>query len=306
MQPAGQASDTADERLCHGEPLRSAVTFGVSPVETTYSLRLCPTAGAGVRLCRGGNSVRWCSWMPTGLPQFDANACPNSGDRSSHAQDLFAAVSQWPLVGPLLIRDATSYFTTEPMTTAFARVGEANYALDPLSSTGVEKAAQSATLAAFAIHTILEQPNRADLCIRFYRDRQRETISAHHTWAAEFYGSVARYAEMPFWRARSTLHGLTDSKPAKSTTSAATSTALAAAAFNLQTTVRMSERARAVEEPCIIDNQLSLCAALTHPNLDRPVAFLHDIALWPLLHSATNNMKVENLIDLWCAQIPAP
>src|SRR5262249_7567085 len=104
--------------------------------------------------------------------------------------ELFAGVSQWPLVGPLLARDATSYFAVEPMTSAFARLGDASYALDPLSSTGVEKAAQSASVAAIAIHTMLEQPSRIDLCVRFYHRRQQETISAHRAWASEFYGGV--------------------------------------------------------------------------------------------------------------------
>jgi hypothetical protein len=217
--------------------------------------------------------------------------------------ELFAGMSEWPLAGTLLSRDATSYFAVEPMTAAFARVGEAAYALDPLSSTGVEKAAQSATIAAFAIHTMLEQPSRTDLCLRFYRDRQQETISAHRAWASEFYGSVARYAELPFWRARSAPPGLAGPKAVPSTTTGA-STAPAAANFSLQTRVRLSDRARVVEEPCLVDNQFSLRTALTHPNLNRPVAFLDNVALCPLLRSATNTTDVESLIGLWTAHVP--
>ena len=217
--------------------------------------------------------------------------------------ELFNDLSRWPLAGPLLTRDATSYFAIEAMTATFARVGEASCALDPLSSTGVEKAAQSATFAAFAIHTMLEQPSRTDLCIRFYRDRQQETISAHRTWASEFYGSVARYAERPFWRARSAQPGLADPRPTPSTTSTA-STAPAAANFTLQTRVRLSEQARVVEEPCLVDNQLTLRNALTHPNLNRPVAFLDDVALCPLLPGAANSTDVKSLIGVWSAHVP--
>jgi len=209
--------------------------------------------------------------------------------------ELFAGVSQWPLVGPLLARDATSYFAVEPMTAAFARVGEANYALDPLSSTGVEKAAQSGTVAATAIHTILEQPSRMDLCLRFYRDRQQETILAHRAWASEFYGRVARYAEMPFWRARSKLPSL--AKPRTSPAPAPTN-------FALETLLRLSDSNRLVQEPCIVNDQICLRAAVTHPNLNRPVAFVHDVELWPLLEMATTSTDVDSLIDLWSAHVP--
>jgi flavin-dependent dehydrogenase len=216
------------------------------------------------------------------------------------ATELFASVSQWALAGPLLARDATSYFAIEPMTAVFARVGEANYALDPLSSTGVEKAAQSATVAATAIHTMLEQPSRGDLCLRFYHDRQQETISAHRAWTAGFYGSVARYAEMPFWRTRSKLPRLTGPEP---TTSAAPP-APAAAPFTSHILVRPSDRNRLVEEPCVIDDQICLHAAVTHPNLNRPIAFLHDVALWPLLQMANTSTDVNSLIGRWSAHVP--
>jgi flavin-dependent dehydrogenase len=52
------------------------------------------------------------------------------------------------------------------------RVGEASFALDPLSSTGVEKAMHSGLIAGTAIHTVLALPERASLCADFYRTRQ--------------------------------------------------------------------------------------------------------------------------------------
>jgi 2-polyprenyl-6-methoxyphenol hydroxylase-like FAD-dependent oxidoreductase len=217
--------------------------------------------------------------------------------------ELFAAVSQWPLVEPLLTRDATSYFAVDPINTAFARIGDACYALDPLSSTGVEKAVRSATVAATAIHTILEQPSRVNLCLRFYRDRQQEAISAHGAWTSEFYGGVARYAEMPFWRARSKLHDLAGSTPTTSTMPAA-SPVLAAATFALKTIVGLSAKARIEEEPCVVDDQICLRAAVKHPSLNRPIVFLHDVELWPLLRLVETSMDVNGLIDLWSARVP--
>jgi hypothetical protein len=189
------------------------------------------------------------------------------------------------------------------MTTAFARVGDACCALDPLSSTGVEKAVQSATIAAIAIHTMLKRPDRADLCLRFYRDRQQETISAHRAWASEFYGTVARYAELPFWRARSVLPGLAAPKATTSITPEAPPKP-GAPDFALETMVRLSDETRTMEEPCVVDNQICLRTVVTHPNLTRPVAFLHDVALGPLLSMATRGTDVDGLIGLWSACVP--
>ena len=150
--------------------------------------------------------------------------------------ELFAAMSAWPMASALQVRDATTYFAADPIGSSFVRVGEASYALDPLSSTGVEKAMQSGHLAATAIHTLIEHPSRAALCLRFYRERQRETVSAHAAWVAEFYGAVARYADAPFWRARSVLPD--PSWQAKKAPAAP----LASAKFTLQTAVRVTDR----------------------------------------------------------------
>jgi hypothetical protein len=105
---------------------------------------------------------------------------------------------------------------------------------------------------------------------------------------------------MPFWRARSTQRDHTDLKP----TTPATSSPLNYANFALETIVRLSERTEIVEEACIVDNQICLRIAVTYPNLNRPVAFLHDVALWPLLEMARTSMGVNDLIDLWAAHIP--
>jgi hypothetical protein len=207
------------------------------------------------------------------------------------------------LAGPLLTRDATSYYAIEPITDVFARIGQASYALDPLSSTGVEKAVQSATVAATAIHTILKEPGRVDLCVRFYCDRQQETISAHSVWASEFYGSISRYAEMPFWRARSKLPSFPGSKPMASHTLAASS-APADLNFTLGTMVRLSAMTRIEEEPCIVNDCICLHAALKHPNLNRPVAFLQGVALWPLLQFAVASTDVTVLLDTLSAHVP--
>jgi hypothetical protein len=85
----------------------------------------------------------------------------------------------------------------------------------------------------------------------------------------------------------------------------AASLAPAAENFTLETRVlRLSDRTRIVEEPCIVDDQICLRTAVTHPNLNRRVAFLHDIALWPLLHMAATGTDVNGLVGLWSTHVP--
>jgi flavin-dependent dehydrogenase len=86
--------------------------------------------------------------------------------------ELFSRIASAPLVDTLSSHDATTYFAQDPIGEDQIRVGEACFSLDPLSSTGVEKAMHSGLIAATAIHTILVRPERASLCARFYRARQ--------------------------------------------------------------------------------------------------------------------------------------
>jgi hypothetical protein len=215
--------------------------------------------------------------------------------------ELFASLSQWPLVSSLLVRDATSYFARDPMTSTFARVGEANYALDPLSSTGVEKAMQNGTVAAIAIHTMLQEPSRTDVCLRFYGDRQMETVAAHCAWASEFYGAVIRYANRSFWRRRSAPPKLT---PPLADGGALMSHAKSETTLNSQSKVRVSDKVRMVEAACIVDHEICLRKAVTHPALSRPVVFLQGIPLQALLEMATSNPNISELLDRWARQVP--
>jgi flavin-dependent dehydrogenase len=211
--------------------------------------------------------------------------------------ELFAAMSEWPLAGPLTARDATSYFSTEPIGTSFTRVGETNYALDPLSSTGVEKAMQCGNVAAIAINTLIDEPDRAELCLGFYRQRQKETVSAHSAWAADFYKSVKRFADFAFWQIRSNPPDSSRQQQTKPTE------VVSAARISLDTAVHVSSLVRTVNEPCILGDRICAHAAIVHPALSRPVAFLQGVALCPLLNMVESGLDMECLLRLWSTQV---
>jgi hypothetical protein len=214
------------------------------------------------------------------------------------ASELFAGLSGCPLARPVFACDATTYGAADPIGEDFARVGEASFSLDPLSSTGVEKAMQTGLVAAIALHTMIAKPDRKGLCQRFYRDRQRETVSTHATWSAGFYRQVARFGDLPFWKYRSAGGG--DGAPKKGP----------ARVTHLEGTVRpaarvrLSDGARLVQEPCIIGDEIIAHPALVHPGLERPVAFVEGMELGQLLEAVPSCADLAGLLVAWSSRMP--
>jgi 2-polyprenyl-6-methoxyphenol hydroxylase-like FAD-dependent oxidoreductase len=211
--------------------------------------------------------------------------------------ELFTNISRLPLVGPLIARDATTYFAVDPIRPYLIRVGEASCSLDPLSSTGVEKAMQTGLIAAIALHTMLLRPDSKELCARFYRDRLKEIVSTHAAWSAGFYGEVKRYAEFPFWQARS---GVSEYREREENL---WRPSLPKGSFGLSTQVRISDKTQLIEEPCIVDDQIRSRAALLHPSLRRPVAFVEGVEVARLLEMVPWSPDLGRLLALWSSQL---
>jgi hypothetical protein len=205
---------------------------------------------------------------------------------------LFRGVSELPAVSPVIACDATTYCTLEPVGSCFVKVGEASFSLDPLSSTGVEKAMCSGLTAATALHTIIRWPGRRDLCTRYFLNRQTECVSSQAAWSSGFYGNVKRFAAFPFWRVRSAG---TSSEPAATQLRPA----VRQAKVNPACKVRISESVCLTNEPCIVDDEIRACAVLSHPNLDRPVAFVDSIEVSRLLEIIPYCANLGSLLALW-------
>ena len=173
--------------------------------------------------------------------------------------ELFAGLAGARVTGQVFACDASTWYATDPIGPGFVRVGEASFSLDPLSSTGVEKALQTGILAGIAIHTSLLWPERTALCERFYHGRQTETVTAHAAWSSEFYGQVTRFAGSPFWAERSGPGGAQSSRqnPPRAT--------LTRVGFGAETRVRISDQARLVEEPRVVGDEIRPGAAWRTP-----------------------------------------
>jgi hypothetical protein len=86
--------------------------------------------------------------------------------------------------------------------------------------------------------------------------------------------------------------------------SKAASAAPIAAKIALPAAVRVSAEARAIEEPCIVGEEICMHPAVMHPTLNRPVAFLQGIAVRPLLDMVAAGSNLDSLLGLWSARMP--
>jgi len=89
---------------------------------------------------------------------------------------LLADCSDAKILGRVAVADATPYLDGQCVTARSIKVGDAALALDPLSSSGVQKAIQTSLAGAIVINTLLREPASGDAAIRFYSDSSARGI----------------------------------------------------------------------------------------------------------------------------------
>ncbi|MEV4925443.1 flavin-dependent monooxygenase QhpG [Streptomyces roseoverticillatus] len=185
--------------------------------------------------------------------------------------------------------DATSYFHPDPAGEDHLRVGEAAFAIDPLSSSGVEKALQSAMSGAVTVHTLLSEGGDRTAALTYYRDGQRHSAEQHVKWAGGHYAEHRPYQGNTFWRRRAL--------PSPATGSAPVSPADLARLMHQR--LRLTPAAQLVSTPCVVGDQVSFRPAVSHPALARPVAYLGGLALAPLAESLSGDHTLAETLRAW-------
>jgi flavin-dependent dehydrogenase len=215
---------------------------------------------------------------------------------------LFAPAARSCCVSPVFVRAATPYLDPKPWRPGVVGVGERVLALDPLSSTGVEKSLRGALQAAIAIHTALRDPADTDLARAFYASRLAESAARHARWTRTYYRQAWPGPGHAFWRDRAAGPD-DDGEGAEVSTNTHAVAALALVTDRL----RLSPDARFVATPCVVDDRIQLREAVRHPRLDGPVAFLGDIEVVPLLRLAiaTDPLPPGQWLALWSRVLPA-
>ena len=221
------------------------------------------------------------------------------GTLAARFHELLAGSSLLPpgtnasLIGRIQAADATPHFDAECVTEDSIKVGDAALALDPLSSSGVQKAIQSALAGSVVVNTLLQRPRAHALACRFYRDSLSEASARHRTWAQGHYALVAATRPARFWRERAGAVVSPDAAPLEDGTPVPPDAAL-----------RLSPGVEIVELPCVVDRFIEARPAVRHPSLAAPVAYLGEVELAPLLGCVRSGMTPRDLARSWMPRVP--
>lgn len=232
------------------------------------------------------------------------------------ASRLLRAAATLPLLGAVQMCSATPYLAPDCWQDGRLKLGDAAFALDPVSSSGVEKAMRFSLQAVVAMHTVLSDDRSGSLALarRFFEGRLVEACARHAHWTEAYYGQ-AWCADQPFWQARARCEASGDSV-LRPDLLAALSTERARlagyqppelkplAGLNPALPLRLHGSAAVVDLPCVVDDRVCLQTALDHPHLERPLAFLENEALFPHLARLAQPLPLAQLLAMLAASMP--
>ena len=170
-------------------------------------------ASPEMRVEAGSDAWFWGAPLPDGsfsvLSFLDARRCAGLDHvrREALYRSLLgksALLKNWMcggLQGRVAVYDATWRADPEPVTARSIKIGDRSFAMDPLSSQGVQAALRSAVHATAVIHTILSEGD-VEAGIEFYCQAQQGAVFQHRRIAAQLYKRQRRY-HSTFWHDRS-------------------------------------------------------------------------------------------------------
>lgn len=217
------------------------------------------------------------------------------------SSELFKAIEQAPYTSRLQACVATPCLALDSWQDGRLKLGDAAFALDPISSSGVEKAMRFSLQAVVAIHTILNSTdsNRHELARNFFEQRLTETCARHNYWTQSYYAQ-AWCNEHPFWQSRAGIadncadsivtplsgHPLVRTMHEQSARlqSYRPAELKPLSTFNPSQSLRIHPAASLAESYCVVNDRVQRQPALSHPNLERPISFLENQALFPHLN----------------------
>jgi flavin-dependent dehydrogenase len=229
-------------------------------------------------------------------------------------------------LSPLTARSATPYLDLAFWRPGSISIGEKALALDPLSSSGVEKSMRLALQAVIAANTVLHDPGAETLAQDFYEMRLLESATVHADWTRGYYARAWPNPEHAFWRERSAAppddgtgpNGILARLRAMKRTTVlerenqpynvartADHATIAVCSAPTNRAVTLSPQLRYVATPCAVDDRVQMRLAVAHPSLTRPVVFLSGIEVAPLLRLATEAHDLGQVLERWVRFVPA-
>ncbi|MGO7860190.1 NAD(P)/FAD-dependent oxidoreductase [Rhizobium ruizarguesonis] len=217
-----------------------------------------------------------------------------TGDLSREYESLlcqFGGVSdilRQPLSAPEAC-DATSRHAKEPVGDKHIRLGDACFAVDPLSSQGVHLALQSGLQGAIVVNTILSQPTKAENARQFFRTSMERRAARYSDRTGQEYARVADTNPDRFWGERSGIRSLTailngrpNGTPPECTDKVALSPATLLAV-----------------EPVIDGHYVELRHVVSHPSFDGSIKYLENVDLIPLLSTLPKTFSYGEISVIW-------
>jgi len=198
------------------------------------------------------------------------------------------------LIAPVRAIDATPYLGNDCVAPDRIQLGDAALAIDPISSSGVQKAIQSALSGAIVANTLLRRPELTGAALSFYHSQLSDASERHRRWAGRHYREVADSCDRPFWRSRATAPAPIDAPLPPFIDISAMATI----------TVELSRELEFVRTPCLKGDFVSLASALHHPRLATPLIFLGGRELAPLLQALPRGKTPLQIARSWSDRMP--
>ena len=201
---------------------------------------------------------------------------------------LAPLLAEAEMTGAVAAVEATPACVCDPVTTNYIGIGDAALTLDPISSSGVQRAVQTALSGAVVANTLLRRPSFSQHAITFYRDSIAAAASRHAAWAGNHYATAARSRSDPFWtsRARPVVEPHDEDAP-----------------VDLHQSVMLAPEALLADVPCLGAEFVDLRRDLLHPGLDGPVAYLAQQPLAALL-DLREPASLAALAQAWSSRMP--
>jgi flavin-dependent dehydrogenase len=262
--------------------------------------------GTETRIEAGSQSWFWGAFLPDRT--FNAtvfidskrgwkNSCVNTETlyRSFLAKSkLLQGCLDGELIGQVCVCDASSYASKNAVDEYSIRVGEAAFSIDPLSSQGVQTALVSALQGSVVVHTILTRPTNTNAAISFYQNWQAETITRHRLWTQQYYQEQDLFPSEAFWQKRLDPSARLPRVQTNSTPMHP---------ICHKDYIQLSSAVRFVPTPIIQGDTIVTKRSLSHPALDRHIAYLGSIEVVPLLALIDFGQTVEEIIQKWSQYI---
>ena len=201
---------------------------------------------------------------------------------------LLAGCRNAELSGPVRAADATPFVDDSPVGRHSIKVGEAALAIDPLSSSGVQRAIQGALAGAVVVNTLLRRPGCSAAALGFYRDSLQVASKRHQRWTAALYRAAAAGRDSSFWRDR-TAEPEPEPEPDPAP----------GGVPHPQLPVALAPDIELVATPCVVGDFVAMRRALRHPRLAEPVAYFGGQELAPLLEQLRPGMTALELVQSW-------